>query len=425
MAELTTADLAALITKLTMTVETLQTKLDTLEQRTAGSSSSSPRGPHGGEHHNDRPPRFQKMDFPKFDGKSDPLAFINRCESYFHQQCIMEEEKLWMASYNLEAGAQLWFMQIQLDEGTPLWRCITELLNSRFGPPLRSNPLGELMACRRTCSVIKYQDRFEALLPRAGALTEAQKVQLFTAGLQPPLSLDVEIHNPQSLTVTMSFAHKLELRDQCTGASTPQPHHPHQRGLLPAPPPCLALPVPNPPAASQPTLMTVEGRQVKSLSQAEMEERHRMGLYFNCNEKFGRGHNRVYRQIFLLDLALEDDEGDSGADEPFTDEPQISVHAITGICTSETMQVCIQLGGVSLLALLDSGSTHNFIAEEAASRTALQLRPGGKLQVMVANGDHILCPGMYHDTTFSIYGEAFSRDFFTQPLTGYNVVLGT
>jgi hypothetical protein len=408
-----------------MTVETLQTKLDTLEQRTAGSSSSGPRGPHGGEHHNDRPPRFQKMDFPKFDGKSDPLAFINRCESYFHQQCIMEEEKLWMASYNLEAGAQLWFMQIQLDEGTPLWRCITELLNSRFGPPLRSNPLGELMACRRTCSVIKYQDRFEALLPRAGALTKAQKVQLFTAGLQPPLSLDVEIHNPQSLAVAMSFARKLELRDQCTGASTPQPHHPHQRGLLPAPPPCLALPAPNPPAASQPTPMTVEGRQVKRLSQAEMEERHRLGLCFNCNEKFGRGHNRVCRRIFLLDLALEDDEGDSGADEPFTDEPQISVHAITGICTSETMQVCIQLGGVSLLALLDSGSTHNFIAEEAASRTALQLRPGGKLQVMVANGDHILCPGMYHDTTFSIYGEAFSRDFFTQPLTGYNVVLGT
>jgi hypothetical protein len=142
MAELTIADLAALITKLTTTVETLQTKLDTLEQRTTGSSSLGPKGPHGGEHHNDRPPHFQKMDFPKFDGKSDPLAFINQCESYFHQQRIVEEEKVWMASYNLEAGAQPWFMQIQHDEGTPPWRRFTELLNTRFGPPLRSNPLG-------------------------------------------------------------------------------------------------------------------------------------------------------------------------------------------------------------------------------------------------------------------------------------------
>jgi hypothetical protein len=381
MAELTTADFVALITKLTVTVETLHTKFDTLDQRTTDSSSMGPRGSHGGEHHNGWPPRFQKMDFPKFDGKSHPLAFINRCESYFHQQRITEEEKVWMASYNLEAGAQLWFMQIQRNKGTPSWRCFTELLNTRFGPPLRSNPLGELVACRRTGSVIKYQDRFEALLPCVGALTETQKVQLFTTGLQPPLSLDVEIHNPQSLAVAMSLARKMELCDQCTGASMPQPHHPHQRGLLPVPPSRLAIPAPSPPAASQQTPMTVKGHQVKRLSQAEMEERCRLGLYFYCNEKFGHGHNRVCQRIFLLDLALEDNEGDSGVDEPTTDEPQISIHMITGIRTSVMMQVCIQLGGISLLTLLDSGSTHNFVVEEAASHTSLQLRIGANCRL--------------------------------------------
>ena len=108
------------------------------------------------------------MDFPKFDGKSDPLAFINRCESFFHQQRIAEEEKVWMASYNLEGPAQLWYMQVQRDEGTPPWRRFSELLNLRFGPPLRANPLGELMACKRTTSVVDFQERFEALLPRAG-----------------------------------------------------------------------------------------------------------------------------------------------------------------------------------------------------------------------------------------------------------------
>jgi hypothetical protein len=63
-----------------------------------------------GEHHNNRPPRFHKMDFPRYDGKSDPLIFINRCESYFHQQRTMAEEKVWMASYNLEDVAQLWYI---------------------------------------------------------------------------------------------------------------------------------------------------------------------------------------------------------------------------------------------------------------------------------------------------------------------------
>jgi hypothetical protein len=58
------------------------------------------------------------MDFPRYDGKADPLLFINRCESYFYQQRIMEE-KVWMASYNLEEGTRMWFIQVQANEGTP------------------------------------------------------------------------------------------------------------------------------------------------------------------------------------------------------------------------------------------------------------------------------------------------------------------
>jgi hypothetical protein len=48
-------------------------------------------------------------------------------------------------------------------------------------------------------------------------------MQIFMAGLQPPLSLDVEIHNPQTLAFTMSIARKLELRDQCAAAAVPGP----------------------------------------------------------------------------------------------------------------------------------------------------------------------------------------------------------
>jgi hypothetical protein len=64
--------------------------------------STTDRG-NDGQHHNDRPSRFQNLDFPRYDGTSDPLISINRCESYFHQQRIME--KVWMASYNLEDEA--------------------------------------------------------------------------------------------------------------------------------------------------------------------------------------------------------------------------------------------------------------------------------------------------------------------------------
>ena len=165
----------------------------------------------------------------------------------------------------------------------------------------------------------------------------------------------------------------------------------------------------------------MEGRQVRRLSQAEMEERRRLGLCFNCNEKFGRGHNRVCQRIFLIDLAPADDETDTSVEAPTDDEPQISVHAITGICTRETMQMRIKLGGISLL---DSGSTHNFIADEAASRTTFPRHQGGNLHVTVANGDRVPCPGVYYGVPFFI-NEACSADFFILPLAGYDVVLGT
>jgi len=81
------------------------------------------------------------MDFPPFDGKSDPLAFINQCETYFNRERIMEEEKVWMASRNLAEDARMWFLQVQRDEGTPAWRRFTKLLHLRFGSPPRSNLL--------------------------------------------------------------------------------------------------------------------------------------------------------------------------------------------------------------------------------------------------------------------------------------------
>lgn len=341
-------------------------------------------------------PDSKKMDFPRYDGKSDPLIFINRCESYFHQQQIMEEEKVWMASYNLEDDAQLWYYQVQQDEGTPSWRHFKELLHLRYGPPLRSNPLGELVACHRTGTVEEYQDRFQALLPRAGRLEEEQRVQLFTAGLLPPLSHDVEIHNPQSLVATMSLARKIELRNSYIAPPTRAPAPGRDRALLPAPAPRLALPAPQRDSAA-PTTVTVEGRPVRRLTQVEQEECRRLGLCYNYDEKFGRGHNRMCKRLFLLDGVAEedvDDEADTEAPGAAEDTPHVSLNAIAGIHFSDTMQIIVKLGGSVLTALLDSGSTHNFIAEAAALRSGLPIQRRPRLTATMANGERVSCPGV-------------------------------
>lgn len=102
--------------------------------------------------------------------------------------------------------AQLWYHRLERDTGTPSWRHFIELVNTRFGPPLRSNPLGELTALRKHGSVREFSDQFLALLCRTDPLTEQQQIQLFTAGLGQPLQTDVELQAPQSLESAMSLA---------------------------------------------------------------------------------------------------------------------------------------------------------------------------------------------------------------------------
>jgi hypothetical protein len=150
MSEPTLADVIQMMKDMQADIAGLKEKSDALSSN--GGRTDAPRDL-------DRPPRFQKLDFPQYDGKSDPLLFVNRCESYFRQQRTMGEERVWMASYNLEGIAQHWFIQLQDNEGTPPWGRFKELLHLRFGPALRSTPLFELAECRRTGSVEDYSNR--------------------------------------------------------------------------------------------------------------------------------------------------------------------------------------------------------------------------------------------------------------------------
>ena len=98
-------DLKASLEALTKSVALMQKSIEANAQAIAdltiaGSSASGARPGSGGEHHQDRPPKHWRQEFPRYDGKSDPLVFLNQCES-FTQQRIMPEERTWMASYNL------------------------------------------------------------------------------------------------------------------------------------------------------------------------------------------------------------------------------------------------------------------------------------------------------------------------------------
>ncbi|KAF2293985.1 hypothetical protein GH714_006084 [Hevea brasiliensis] len=159
---------------------------------------------------------------------------------------------------------------------------------------------------------------------------------------------------------------------------------------------------------------------VKRLTWEEMQKRQADGLCFNCNEKFVPGHRCSKPQLFLLDggCNFDDDEEDDAA------EPEISLHALTGWSSAGTMRVAIQINSFELIALIDSGSTHNFINDKIAEILKLPGKPTKPFNVKVADGTPLICGSKFRNIPFSLQGIPFVATFFSLPIMGLDVVLG-
>jgi hypothetical protein len=217
----------------------------------------------------------------------------------------------------------------------------------------------------------------------------------------------------------MSLAHQLELWEQYTPTATKAP----SQGVLPSPPPCFALPA-APAEKLAPTTIPVGEQPVKRLSRPEQEERRQLGLCFNCNEKYTRGHNRVCRRIFYIGGFKIGDEA-RDADETGPEAPVFSQHVIVEVAVDNTVQLKVLLGAATFVALVNTGSTHSFIGEAAARRTGLHIESRPRLTATVANGEHVACPDVLRQAPVIINGMEFHVDLYVMPLAGYDVVLGT
>jgi hypothetical protein len=92
------------------------------------------------------------------------------------------------------------------------------------------------------------------------------------------------------------------------------------------------------------------------------------GECFNCTKKLSKEHLKscLVKDVYLLQM---DDSPTSNIEG--NDDPLISLNAITGLSSTETMQLHVQITEAMLTALVDSGSTHTFISVVAVRRLTL------------------------------------------------------
>ncbi|KAK1696233.1 hypothetical protein QYE76_012930 [Lolium multiflorum] len=322
------------------------------------------------------PPRYAKLEFATYDGVEDPLNWLNQCEQFFRGQHTLASDRTWLASYHLRGAAQM---------------C----------------RLAELGRLAFTTTVQDFADRFQALACHAPGVTGQQRAELFIGGLRTT-SAWMSSYRPRGT-----------FRRRCTTRAlmSVAPRRFSRRPWPAAP----ALPASSSAAAATRPTWTdrpapAATRTFRRLTPAEQLERRRLGLCFNCDDPYTPGH--VCPRLFYLET-VDVEEGDpttgpvAAASEMArpTDAAAtafvVSLHALAGIRHERTMLLPVTIQGEPLVALLDTGSTHNFLPAATMRRLALQPTGGDTLHVTVANGDRLHCHGVVQHVPLTIGDEHF------------------
>lgn len=84
-----------------------------------------------------------KFEFPKFDGTS-PSSWVRKCNKLFAHHVVAEDQKLYLATLNLEGDAEEWYAGFVHGGVDMTWSGFIDKIMARFGPESLTNPIGKL-----------------------------------------------------------------------------------------------------------------------------------------------------------------------------------------------------------------------------------------------------------------------------------------
>lgn len=232
---------------------------------------------------------------------------------------------------------------------------------------------------------------FDALAGRL-QLSEEHLLSCYLGVLDEEIQLAVRMFCPKSVQQALCLA---KLQEAAQKAKKVKPNY--KPPLLPTPatkPVTTLFPKPTMP---KPTGTLTSGNR-KTLTPEEFNDKRAKNLCFWCDERYVPGHKCKGKKPQLYHIEMEDEEEENTLDclaekepEADTECAQISVQAMDGITTYQTMRVTGHHGKKDLQILLDSGSTHNFLDLSKALKMDCKVENILFMWVKVANGSQLKC----------------------------------
>lgn len=102
---------------------------------------------------------------------------------------------------------------------------------------------------------------------------------------------------------------------------------------------------------------------------------------------------------------------------------KISLHAITGSRSPQTMKLEGNCKGKPVFILIDSGSTHSLVNFQLLNQLGAEMDKKDGLKVMVANGKTLSSPGMCRNILLQLGPHSFSTDLFSLPIVQLQTLL--
>ncbi|GJU78624.1 putative mitochondrial protein [Tanacetum coccineum] len=89
------------------------------------------------------------------------------------------------------------------------------------------------------------------------------------------------------------------------------------------------------------------------------------------------------------------------------DSPQITLNALSGLNSYQTIRIRGRIGNQVVNILIDCGSTHNFLDIHISKKLGCRLDKTTPMQVLVANRQKMLSTSICHDLKWSLQNEVF------------------
>jgi hypothetical protein len=105
-------------------------------------------------------------------------------------------------------------------------------------------------------------------------------------------------------------------------------------------------------------------------------------------------------------------------------EPVISLNALTGFSTPQTLKLISYIKHRKVIILIDSGSTHNFIHRCIAQETHCYIHVVNNFQIMITNGGSMKCGGCCENVHLQIGDYHLNSNMFSIDMGGCDIVLG-